>query len=83
MPTYLYISPSNNLNIKKTFSLMTSYIRNGRTYGNKHLRNNCSDVNKNDIHKNDNSYHTLEKLKANNPLIIVGRLDINSFRENI
>ena len=36
--------------------------------------NSCSSVNKNDVDKNKNSYNSLQKLTANNPLELL--LDI-------
>ena len=66
---------------RNTFNLRTSEITNYITYGGKHLENNCSAVNKNDINKNDNSCNTLQKLRVNNPLrIIAGQLNISSIR---
>ena len=38
---------------RNTFNLRTSEITNYITDGGKHLKNNCSAVNKNDINKND------------------------------
>ena len=76
------ISPSKSLNKKIYISnLRISEILNYITCESKHLKNNCSSVNKNEIDKNDKSCNTLQKLRVNNSLrIIVGQLNISSIR---
>ena len=82
VPTKLYVSPSKSLNEKNICNLRNSEIPNYVTYEGKHLESNCSRVNKNGINKNDNSCNTLQKLRVNNPLIIiVGQLNINCIRK--
>ena len=76
------ISPSKSLNKKIYISnLRISEIPNYITCESKHLKNNCSSVNKNEIDKNDKSCNTLQKLRVNNSLrIIVGQVNISSIR---
>ena len=82
VPTMPSISPSKSLNKKIYISnLRISEIPNYITCESKHLKNNCSSVNKNEIDKNDKSCNTLQKLRVNNSLrIIVGQLNISSIR---
>ena len=84
VPTKPYISTSKSLNKKNICNLRTSEILNYITCEGKHLENNCSDLSKNRINKNENSGNTLQKPTANNPLRInVGQLNINSLRNKL
>ena len=81
VPTKLYVSPSKSLNEKNICNLRNSEIPNYVTYEGKHLKSNCSSVNKNVINKNNHSCNTLQNLRVNNLLrIIVGQLNVNSIR---